>query len=382
MFGFIRDKAAALARGAGALGAGVAGRATDKLAGAFRAPEPPPPPPLPPLPPAPGMRHVAEKPQHLTRQGWGEVVVKLWEETARDRLMLVAAGVAFFTLLAIFPALSAIVAVWSLFGDPQKLAGAIGDIAFILPPGGVELLQHQAELVAAQGQRDLTVLIAASILISIWSANAGMKSMFEAMNIIYREDEKRSFIALNFWSLLFTLGAFAIFIATFLFLVAVPIVFAWADLRSWWIEFLAVTRWPALFAITVAFLTLLNRYGPSRARDRARWSVWGSTLGAFMWLAVSVVFSIYVADVGNLAATYGSLAAIAGLMTWLWLSALVILVGVELNAELERRTDRWEEEERRRRMPVAPPPPPPRGGLPGLLDKWRRARAGRLPPRR
>ena len=382
MFGIIRDKAVALARGAGALGAGVAARAGERLAGALKAPEPPPPAPPPPLPPAPGMRHVAEKPHLLTRHGWSEVVVKIWEETARDRLMLVAAGVAFFTLLAIFPGLSAIVAIWSLFGDPQRLAGAIGDIAFVLPPGAVELLQHQAELVAAQGRRDLTLFIGASILISIWSANAGMKSMFDAMNIIYDEEEKRTFVVLNFESLLFTLGAFAIFTATFLFLVAVPVVFAWANARIWFFEFLAVVRWPALFAITVAFLTLLNRYGPSRARERARWSVWGSTLGAFMWLAVSAVFSWYVADVGNLAATYGSLAAIAGLMTWLWLSALVILVGVELNAELERRTDRWHEEERRRRMPVAAPAPPPRGGLPGLLDRWRRARAGRLPPRR
>ncbi len=356
----LRDKASALARKLASSGADAVFRAKGGVEAALKREAPAP--PLP--PPEPGRLHLAEKPHLLSRHGWGEVAIKIWEELYRDRLFLVAAGVAFFTMLAIFPGLSALVAVWSLFGDPQSVADTIGELAFMLPPGGVDLLRNQAELVAASGRHDLGLFIAASILVSTWSANAGMKSMFEAMNIIYGENEKRGFFALNFRSLLFTLGAAAIFVATLLFLVAVPIALAWVNLRGGYLNLLAVVRWPALLAVTAAFLTLLNRYGPSRPRERARWSVWGSTLGAFMWLAVSAMLSFYMGHISNFTATYGSLAAIAGLMTWLWLSALVILIGVELNAELEHRTERWEED-RRRRMSIALPP---RRGL------WQRLR--------
>ena len=152
---------------------------------------------------------------------------------------------------------------------------------------------------------------------SIWSANAGMKSMFEALNLIYGLEERRNFFVLNLHSLLFTFGAFAVFIVTLMFLVAAPIALAWTKYRGVIADALDLIRWPTLFVVTVAFLVLLNRFGPSHDRHKARWSLWGSTLGAFMWLAVSAGFSWYVGHVGNLAATYGSLAAIAGLMTWM-----------------------------------------------------------------
>jgi membrane protein len=316
----------------------------------------------------PGRSHIVEKPHLLSASGWREVAVRIWGEITRDRLLLIAAGVAFFVMLAIFPALSVLVAVWGLFGNPKWVADSIGEIAFVLPPGGVELLRNQIDLVAAGGRHDLTLYIAGGLLIALWSANAGMKSMIDAMNLIYDEDEKRGFFALNFRSLLFTLGALAIFLATILFLVAVPIFMAWAKLPGAFLSALSFARWPALFVITVAFLTLLNRYGPSRAPTRARWSVWGSTLGAFMWLAVSLGFSFYVGHIANLAATYGSIAAIAGLMTWLWLSALVILIGVELNAELEHRTERWNDEQRRRLAAAAP-------RKAGASKTWRRWRS-------
>jgi membrane protein len=280
----------------------------------------------------------AQKPHHLSFWEWCQVVIEVWRALYRNRLFLVAAGVAFFILLALFPALSALVAVWSLFADPRAVTQAIGDLAFVLPPGAAEILKSQTELVAAGAQHDLTFYIAFSILVSVWSANAGMKALIEALNHIYGVEETRNFVVYNLLSLLFTFGAFAVFIATMLFLVAVPIALAWANFRGGVVDLLAVIRWPTLFAVTVVFLTLLNRFGPCHARQKARWSLWGSTLGAFMWLAVSAAFSWYVGHVGNLAATYGSLAAIAGLMTWLWLSALVVLLGVELNAELELRT--------------------------------------------
>lgn len=320
------------------------GRSADKAAVG----EPAPPPPQAPAA-DPARTHTADRPQALSLYGWWEVLCKVYDEVFRDRLMLVAAGIAFYVMLSLFPALTVLIWFYGFFADPAQLVSLLSDIAFLLPAGALDLMQQQARAIAATGPSSLNALIVLSILIAIWSANAGMKSMFDGMNIIYNEDEKRSLLVYNIYSALFTLGALAIFLATLAVLVIVPILLSYVNLQGSFTRLFVVLRWPLLYAITVVFLILLNRYGPSRPRARARWSLWGSCLGAALWIAVSLAFSWYVEHLGNLAATYGSIAAIAGLMLWLWLSALAILIGFELNHELELRTERWEVEEKHRR---------------------------------
>lgn len=320
------------------------------------------PPPRALAPVDPGRTQVAEKPHQLSRRGWGEVVLIIWDKIATNRLFLVAAGVAFYVMLSIVPAITALVWVFGLFADPAFIAGHLEDIAFLLPKEALAIIRSQVEAIAG-GNSTFTSVVALTMLIAFWSANAGMKAMIDAMNLIYSVDEKRSFLVLNMHSMLFTLGALAIFISTLGLLVVVPLILAFAELDSYFQTILAYARWPALLVITIVFLTLLNRYGPSRHYSKARWPVWGSTLGAIMWLGVSLAFSFYVERIGNLAATYGSLAAIIGLMLWLWLSALVVLIGVELNAELEHRTLAWEEEMRLANQP------PPETGLSGMLSR-------------
>ncbi len=344
----------------------------------------PPQDPLPPPPqallPDPARRHTAARPQGLSRRGWWEVVLKVYDEIFRDRLMLIAAGVAFYVMLSLFPAMTVLIWLYGLVADPAQAVALLTDLAFLLPAGSLELLQQQAKAIAATGRSNPNTLILVSILIAVWSSNAGMKSIFDAMNIIYNEDEKRGIIAYNVQSALFTLGALAIFLATLAVLVFVPILLSYVNLQGTFAKVFIYLRWPLLYGITVVFLILLNRYGPSRESHRARWSIWGSALGAALWIAVSLAFSWYVEHLGNLSATYGSIAAIAGLMLWLWLSALAILIGFELNHELELRTQRWEDEERhrlelkewerRRAAHVSEPPMPskPRG----LSRFWRR----------
>lgn len=298
----------------------------------------------PPLAPDPERRHVAGRPQELSRQAWWEVALVLYADITRDRLFLVAAGVAFYVLLSIFPAISALVSIYGLFADAKVIVDQMTQLAFVLPPGAFDIIRGQAETIAGAARQNLSLLAIASTLFALWSANAGMKSMFDAMNIIYAEEEKRSFLRLNAQSFLFTLGAFAVFIAVIAMLVVLPLIFALVEMQERFWEGFAILRWPALFVVTATFLTLLNRYGPSRPPQRARWAIWGSVFGTATWMAVSSIFSYYLAHFANYAATYGSLATIAGLMMWLWLSALVVLVGVELNAELEHRTARWEAE--------------------------------------
>jgi len=306
-----------------------------------------PPPRQPPQPsqPEPVSARLTEKPHQLSLRGWGEVVLILWDKVATNRLFLVAAGVAFYVMLSLVPSITALVWMFGLFADPAVIAGHLDDIAFLLPKEALAIIRSQVDAIAG-GTFGLSTVVVVTILIAFWSANAGMKAMIDAMNLIYSIDEKRSFIVLNIHSMLFTLGALAIFLATITLLVVIPVILAFVDLDIYFRRIFLYARWPALLVITIVFLTLLNRYGPSRHYTISRWPVWGSTLGAFMWLGVSLGFSYYVERIGNLSATYGSLAAIIGLMLWLWLLALVVLIGVELTAELERRTLRWEEQAR------------------------------------
>ncbi len=354
---------------AGALAGAV--KSAGKLAGIGKprekaiAEEPPLPPPVAPAP-DPARTHTASKPQGLTLYGWWEVTCKIYDEVFRDRLMLIAAGVAFYVMLSLFPALTVLIWLYGFFADPAQIVSLLSDIAFLLPAGALDLMQQQARAIAGAGRSNMSALIVGSILVAVWSANAGMKSMFDAMNIIYNEDEKRSILVYNIYSALFTLGAVAVFLATLAVLVLVPVLLSYVNLQGSFARVFVYLRWPLLYSITVVFLILLNRYGPSRPPQRARWSLWGSCLGAALWIAVSLAFSWYVEHLGNLAATYGSIAAIVGLMLWLWLSALAILIGFELNHELERRTDRWEIEEQHRRE----------------MDEWRQQNAQRRNPQR
>ncbi len=300
-----------------------------------------PPPPTPP-PEQPGRLHIAAAPSLLSQRGWWEVGLKLYDQLFRDRLMLVAAGVAFYAMMSIFPALTVLIWFYGWFSDPSEIVAQLKTIVFLLPVGSLDVVEQQARAIAATGRSSLNMLILSSILIAMWSSNAAVKAMVEAMNIIYQEDEKRSFVELNIRTMFFTLAALAMFLASLAALVLAPILLSYVNLQSRFAIVVLVLRWPILYAITVVFLIVLNRYGPSRPPERARWAIWGSALGAGLWLAVSIGFSWYVEHLGNLAATYGSIAAIAGLMLWLWLSALVILIGMALNHELEKRTESWE----------------------------------------
>lgn len=328
----------------------------------------PPPLPEPPPPPEdPARRHVAARPHAMSRKGWLETAARVFDEIFLDRLFLVAAGVAFYVTLSIFPAMSVLVWLFALVADPAQLVDSLADMAFVLPPDALAVLRQQAVAVSAYAASQSGPVVALTALFAIWSANAGMKGLIDAMNLIYAVDEKRNFLALNIRSLFFTLAALGVFLISLSVLIVTPKLLALIDLQNWFARIFVVLRWPALFAATVIFLVLLNRYGPSRPPEQSRWALWGSVFGAAMWLALSAGFSFYVEKVANLAAFYGSLAAIAGLMLWLWLSALVILIGIELNHELELRTLRWEEHERwrieveaarRERQQFRAPPPP------------------------
>jgi membrane protein len=251
--------------------------------------------------------------------------------------MLAAAGVTFYCLLAIFPAIAALVAIYGLFTDPASISSQVDKLSGVMPGGALDVIRTQMNQVASQGASKLGVAFIIGFLVSLWSANAGIKSIFDALNLVYDEPEKRGLIRLNLVSLAFTIAAIVFILVAIAGIAALPAV-ASSQLQGTTALIAQIVRWPILFIIIAVGLAFVFRYGPSRAEPQWRWITWGSTFAAIAWIAVSIAFTWYATNFGSYNKTYGSLAAIVVFMTWLWLSIAVILVGAEIDAEMEHQT--------------------------------------------
>ncbi len=272
---------------------------------------------------------------HIISKGWAHFAGRLYGRFIKDRIQAVSAGVAFYGILAIFPAIAALVSIYSLASDPGVIDQHVSDLRGVIPDGALELIGGQVKRIARNGGGALGVTAVISLLLSLWSANSGVKAVFDALNIAYGAQEKRGFFQLNLQSLAFTLGALLFLSLALTGIVVLPILlhFLGLDEKAWSV---ALLRWPALLLIVMISLAALYRFGPSREKPGWRWVSWGSAFAAVLWLAVSGLFSWYVANFGSYNATYGSLGAVIGFMTWMWISTMVVLLGAELNAELER----------------------------------------------
>jgi membrane protein len=295
---------------------------------------------------------LASTPIEMPARAWKDVLLRVWNNIGEDRIMLVAAGVTFYALLAIFPAIAALVALYGLFADPSSIAATIDTLSGVVPSGALDVVRQEMNRVASAGPTKLGVAFAFGFLISLWSANAGIKSIFDALNIVYNEKEKRGLIGLNLISLGFTLAAIVFVLVAIGAIAAMPAVFSFSQmqgpsalqvpsaLQGSTALVAQIARWPILFVVIAFGLALVYRYGPSRAEPQWRWISWGSALAAIAWVAVSVAFSWYAANFGSYNKTYGSLGAIVVFMFWIWLSVSVILIGAELDAEMEHQTVR------------------------------------------
>jgi len=282
----------------------------------------------------------ADKPSEIPARGWKDILLRVYHGITEDRILLVAAGVTFYTLLAIFPGIAAFISIFGLFADPSSIASHLDAIANVAPGGAIDVLRDEMTRLGSQGGTTLGVSFLVSLVISLWTANSGVKAIFDALNIVYGEEEKRSFFRLNAITLLVTLGIVCFILLTIGAVVAIPVVLNYLPLPEVTAFLVGIGRWPILFVLVTLALELLYRYGPSRTEPRWRWISWGSVFAAIVWLAASVLFSWYVANFGSYNKTYGSLGAIIGFMTWIWLSIIVVLVGAKLNAEMEHQTAR------------------------------------------
>jgi membrane protein len=279
----------------------------------------------------------AERPHEIPARGWKQIVKRSWKEAKADQVPLLAAGVAFYAFLSIFPGLIALVTIYGLFADPSTIADQLKSLTTALPGQARQVVTDQVTLLASR-RSTLGIGLILSIVIALWSASAGISNLLTAISVAYDEEEKRGLVKKRLLSLGLTLGAI-VFMVIMLGIVAVlpPLlkaVFGTSALR--W--FLQILGWLILVVLVAVVLAILYRLGPDRDAPQMRWVSVGAAVATVIWLIASIGFSIYSSTFGNYAKTYGVFAGIVVLLFWLWFTMYAILFGAEINAEAEQQT--------------------------------------------
>lgn len=277
-------------------------------------------------------------PEAIPAKGLRDVLWRVVHEISKDRVTLIAGGVTFYLLLALFPALAALVSIYGLVADPATMADHLRELAGLLPPGAFDLIADRIQKLVETRSSTLGMTFFVGLAVALWSSHSATLAVFDAMNIAYEETEKRGLIRLNLLALCFTICAMlaAALVIGLVAVMPVALSFLWLDQVK---EHLALfLRWPLLLLITIASTTAVYRFGPSREPAKLRWMTWGAVLVSVLWFAMSMGFSFYLDHFANYSATYGTLGALIGFLVWVWLSIVILIVGGELNAELEHQT--------------------------------------------
>ena len=285
-----------------------------------------------------GRGRSAEKPSDIPARGWKDILWRVYAGISDDRILANAAAVTFYALLALFPAIAALVSIYGFFADPASIQQHLDSMSGVLPGGAIDVIRDQLSRLAAEPRGTLGLSFLLGLIISLWSANGGIKALCDALNVVYEEKEKRSFFRLNAVTLGFTVAMIGFLIAALACIVALPVALNYLPGFVGFV--LNIVRWPVMLVLVALALACIYRYGPSRDEPKWRWISWGSALAALAWLGFSAVFSFYAGNFGTFNKTYGSLGAVIGFMMWMWLSVAVILVGAKLNAETEHQTAR------------------------------------------
>lgn len=287
-----------------------------------------------------GRGREANTPEEIPPRGWMDILWRVLRSISEDRILSISGSVAFFALLALFPGIAAVVSLYGLFADTGTIADHLTLLAGIVPAGVLKLVADQVLFVAKQGTDILGTAFVVGLLIALGSANSGVAALFDALNVIYDEREKRSLIQFYATTLLFTVAGIIFINLAILGVIVLPSALAFLGAATE-IEWLVkILRWPILTVTVVVSLGIVYRYGPSRRDARWRWVTWGAVVAALLWILASMLFSWYVTTFDSYNRAYGSLGAAAGLMIWLWISAVIVLLGGELNAEMEHQTSR------------------------------------------
>jgi membrane protein len=272
------------------------------------------------------------------KPGFGRLLVSLYRDTSEDRLFAVAAGVAFYALLALVPSLAVAVSVFGLFADPERLAKLPAVLGTFLPHEAVTLAQGEAQRLAEQSTGTLSAKLVFALAVSLWSASSAVRALFDALNVIDEQDETRSTLRLYATGLAVTLAGVIVFSLAILLIGADPKLLSFDMLPPGIARLYGLLRWPAFVCVAVFVLAFLYWIGPSRPPAKYLRLLPGAAAAALLWAIGSYAFSWYVHTLGHYSATYGSLATVIVTMTWLWVSAAIVLLGAQLNYELSPRS--------------------------------------------
>jgi membrane protein len=282
-------------------------------------------------------RH-ADVPQQIPPRGWKDIAKRTLKEVKGDQVPLLGAGVAFYALLSLFPAIIAGVSIYALAADPTTVQNQISQLTEMLSPETARIVGTQLEQVTSGAGGALGLATVIGILTALWSASSGMKALITGVNLAYDESESRKFAKLRGLSILLTLGAMVLMAVALTLIVAFPaLADSWPTVLRWTV---GVLRWVLLAVLLIVGLAVLYRYAPDRDEPRWTWVSWGSAIATVLWILASIAFSIYANSFGNYNKTYGALAGVIILMFWLYLTAVIVLVGAELNTEMELQTAR------------------------------------------
>jgi membrane protein len=280
----------------------------------------------------------ARTPTSIPKAGLKDVLARTARQIREDNVVLMAAGVAFFALLALVPTLVAFVSLYGMVADPADVDRHVNDVLAAAPADVREMVQAQLDSAVDRSSTAASVSAIVAIALALWSASAGTKHLIGAINTAYNEPESRGFLKLRGLALALTIGAVLFVVVAFAAIAVVPALLANTALGDAARITINVLRWPLIALGLLVALAIAYRVSPDRNDPAWRWATPGALVAVVLWIAGSALFSVYAANFGNYDETYGSLAGIVVTMLWLFLSAFVVILGAEINAELERQT--------------------------------------------
>jgi membrane protein len=281
---------------------------------------------------------LAMRPRQITYRGWWDVLCRVKDQLEADNVSIVAGGLALFGLLAVFPTLTAAVAIYGLVASPEAITTQVQAFSGVLPEAASRILEEQLQTLVSRPSEQLTAGVIVGIVLAMWSARRGMVALITAMNVAYNEREHRSFLGRLAVSSVFTVGGIFGFLTLVLLGITVPIALELVPLGSAAKWVLLVVRWALLWLFAVLALSALYRFAPHRSKARWQWVNLGSAIAATLWILGSIGFAIYVRNFASFGETYGAIGGVVIMLMWFYVSAFVVILGAEINSELERQT--------------------------------------------
>lgn len=280
----------------------------------------------------------ADTPLEIPPIGWRDIVWRVYERVMNDNISLIAAGVAFYGLMGLFPGIAALMAIGGLWLEPGTVAGQIQELVAILPTDAAQIIIDQAKAVAGSDEAGLGLAAIIGLGTALYSSSRGVASIVTGLNVAYEEKEKRKFLTVFGMTIVLTIFLIGILILTVATIIALPVILDFVRLGVLAEDIVLVLRWPILMAVMIFALAVLYRWGPSRNPPKWRWVTPGAALACALWIVGTFGFSFYVGNFGSYNETFGTLGGVIVLLLWMWLSAFIVLLGAEFDAEMEAQT--------------------------------------------